>query len=240
MPETRRHRGPHPEDDELFAPGTHARLREAGHHLAWLLSRGYASPSSLKLVGDRFSLRARQRTAVVRSVCADAARNDRLWREVAPDQVAGQRLTIDGFNILMTIEAALAGGVLLLGRDGCLRDMASMHGSFRRVEGTRPALKHIGTFCERHGVVGCRWWLDQPVSNSGRLKTLMLELAADHGWDWEVELLPDPDGPLTGTSDIIVSADAGVLDRCGRWFNLAARVFATLSSKAMLVTFADT
>ncbi len=51
---------------------------------------------------------------------------------------------VDAFNLITTVEAALAGGVLIKGRDGCLRDMASMHGSYRKVAETIPALHCIG------------------------------------------------------------------------------------------------
>src|SRR5688500_10446127 len=53
MPDHRSHRGPHPEDAGLFAPAVHPTLRSAVADLSWLLTRGYADPSALKLVGDR-------------------------------------------------------------------------------------------------------------------------------------------------------------------------------------------
>ena len=43
-------------------------------------------------------------------------------------------------NVLITLESALGGGVLLRCRDGCLRDMASLHGTYRIVDETDPAL----------------------------------------------------------------------------------------------------
>jgi hypothetical protein len=221
MPDTRRHRGPHPHDAQLFGADVHPRLREAVAHLSWLLTRGYAPASSLKLVGDRFSLVERQRRAVLRSVCSDQARADRTARRVEPSQLAGRPLNIDGFNLLTTVEAALAGGVLLRGRDGCMRDMASMHGSYRRVEETSPALCLIGTFLESCHVGPCHWWLDEPVSNSGRLRTLMTALADQRGWPWTVDLVPNPDAVLGESKHVVVSADSAVLDACGRWCNLA-------------------
>ena len=72
MPDTRSHRGPHPEDDRLFGSAVRPRLVEAVADLCWLLSRGYATPSALKLVGDRHVLAARQRVAVARLRCSDA------------------------------------------------------------------------------------------------------------------------------------------------------------------------
>jgi hypothetical protein len=237
MPDTRRHRGPHPQDADLFAEAVHPTLREAASHLSWLLSRGYAQRSSLKLVGDRFGLVERQRRAVLRSSCSDAARTDRAARRVEAAHLLHQTIQIDGFNLLTTVEAALAGGVLLLGRDGALRDMASMHGNYRKVDETRPALELIGRFCERAGVSGCHWWLDQPVSNSARLRTIMLDLAEEHGWRWQITLHPDPDRPLCHTDQIVASADAAILDSCRNWHNLAAELVAAQLPDAWVVDF---
>lgn len=71
MPDHRGHRGPHPEDLRLFAAEFVPVLQAAVRDLSWLLTRDYASPSLLKLVGDRYRLDARQRTAVSRCACSD-------------------------------------------------------------------------------------------------------------------------------------------------------------------------
>ncbi len=221
MPDTRTHRGPHPDDARLFDPAMHPRLREAAGDLSWLLSRGYVNPSALKLVGDRHRLTARQRTAVERAACSDADRTRREARRIPRDRLDGAWLWLDGYNVLTTVEAALAGGVILAARDGTYRDMASMHGSYRKVAETGPALERIGRALESFGVAGCRWYLDRPVSNSGRLKTLIEQLAARRRWDWHVELVADPDAILAETDAIVATADSVILDRCRRWFNLA-------------------
>ena len=74
MPDRRTHRGPHPEDAELFATAAIPALRAAAADLTWLLDRGYAVSSSLKLVGDRHYLAVRQRVAVARCVCTSVQR----------------------------------------------------------------------------------------------------------------------------------------------------------------------
>ena len=50
---------------------------------------------------------------------------------------------------------------------------------------------------------------------------MMRELAERRRWPWQVELVPDPDSILIPAEPPIVTADSGVLDRCGTWFNLA-------------------
>lgn len=221
MPDRRKHRGPHPEDARLFAPAAWPALRQATADLCWLLSRGYSDHSALKLVGDRYDLVARQRTAVGRCSCSDTASARRQAHRVGPEQLHGRPLWLDGYNVLTTVESALAGGVVLSARDGTYRDMASMHGSYRKVAETTPALELVGRVTAALNADECLWYLDRPVSNSGRLKQLIEDLAAAEGWRWRVELVQDPDALLARTDQVVASADSAILDRCAAWFNLA-------------------
>lgn len=226
MPDVRHHRGAHPEDAELFAPAHAPALRAAFVDLCWLLDRGYALRSSLALTGDRHALTQRQRLAVARGACSREQLVRRQAHRVAPEALAGRELWLDGYNVLITLEAALAGGVILLGRDGCCRDMASLHGTYRAVEETRRAAELVGGFAQRSGVTRCHWLLDQPVGNSGRLRSFLLEVSAEAGWPWTVELAFNPDAVLGAASEIVASSDSVVLDRCSRWCNVAREIIA--------------
>jgi hypothetical protein len=230
MPDARRHRGPHPKDGELFAAEAHPALLSAVSDYSWLLTRGYSEVSALKLVGDRYRLLERQRTAVMRCSCSDQALARRTVHRVEADALRGAAVEIDGFNVLTTVEAALAGGVLLAGRDGCLRDMASMHGSWRKVAETRPAAEIAGRFLHECGAASCRWLLDSPVSNSGRLSQLLRDVATENGWPWNVETVPSPDAVLAVSNEIVLTADSAILDRCGRWFNAGAALVASVGA----------
>ncbi|MHC4154545.1 MAG: DUF434 domain-containing protein [Planctomycetota bacterium] len=235
MPDKRTHRGPHPQDQKLFAPSGIESLRTAVADFSLLLTKGYAEKSALKLVGDRFSLTDRQRLAVMRSACSDQQIASRSQRRVEIDALAGRHLVIDGYNLLITIEAAMSGGVLLKGRDGCLRDLASIHGTYRKVTETIPAVRLIGQFLNQTGIAYAKWLLDSPVSNSGRLKTLIGELADENKWNWEIELLPSPDFELARTDLTVVTSDSAVLDRCKTWFNLARAIVEDKLRKAHLI-----
>jgi hypothetical protein len=182
MPDTRAHRGPHPEDATLFAADQVPALRLAVAELSWLLSRGYAQPSGLKLVGDRHRLNARQRVAVMRCACSDDALAQRSARRVSIEDLRGRAVDLDGYNVVTTVEAALGGGVILGARDGTFRDLAAMHGTFRKVEETRPAAVLVGRVLAEAGAGDITWLLDSPVSNSGRLRGALLEVAAENGW----------------------------------------------------------
>lgn len=235
MPDRRSHRGPHPQDAEFFSAAAVPRLQQATVDLDWLFSRGYASASSLKLVGDRYDLTVRQRIAVARCACSESQLARRTEHRIAPERMAGRAVWLDGYNVLTTVEAALSGGTLLLARDGTLRDMASMHGSYRKVAETRPALAHIAQTLNAWEVAECRWYLDRPVSNSGRLKGMIDALAAEHGWPWQVELVPNPDHQLAATEQIVATADSVILDHCQAWLNLGREVVARHVPQAWIV-----
>lgn len=239
MPDSRTHRGPGPEDVRLFAPETHDALRAAVADLAWLRGRGYAEAASLKIVGDRYTLDERQRMAVRRSACSDVALASRRDRQVAAGAMHGRPLAIDGFNAILTVEAALGGAVVLIGRDGAARDLGGVHGTYRRVEETRPALEFLGTCLSRIGCGPCTWLLDAPVSNSGRLKGIIAELAGSRDWDWSVEVVPDPDPVLIASGGVVASSDSVVLDGCGAWFNLAREVIVPGIAGSFLVDLGD-
>jgi hypothetical protein len=227
MPDKRTHRGPHPDDGVLFADDQVPRLREAMADYCLLLSRGYAQPSSLKLVGDRFELSQRQRTALMRAACSRQQRTLRAARRATIGELATKDVAVDGYNVLITVESAIAGGVLMRGVDGCIRDLASVHSTYRRVAETIPALELVGHVLAGCGAARVLWLLDSPVSNSGRLKKSITDLAQRNSWPWDVRLVASPDAELQKTSAIAATTDSAVLDLCGRWIDLAGEVIAS-------------
>jgi len=224
MPDTRKHRGPHPDDAKIFSLEAQGDLRGAIADYSLLLSRGYAERSSLKLVGDRFSLTDRQRLAIMRSACSDEQLARRRAKELDVRQPGGSALEIDGYNLLITVESALSGSPIFVGRDGCVRDLSGIHGSYRKVTETIPAIELIARYVLSLGVAQARWLFDSPVSNSGRLKTLVGELIVKHGWPFEVELDVNPDRLLIAADCPVATSDSNVLDECKAWFNLAAHI----------------
>ena len=235
MPDKRSHRGQHPSDAKLFAPEIVPQLREAAADFSLLLSKGYAEKSSLKLVGDKFSLTERQRLAIMRCSCSDQQLESRKERCVDIKKLPDKSVAIDGYNLLITIEAAMSGGILFRGRDGCLRDLASIHGTYRKVEETIPAIELIGSFLQESGVENVLWLLDSPVSNSGRLKKLISEISAEHSWNYEVKLSISPDAELIKSDIPVVTSDSVILDKCKKWINLANEIIQQKLSSAITI-----
>ncbi|SRR6266404_3131413 len=220
MPDSRKHRGAHPEDKKLFAAEQLPALRQAVGELSWLLTRDYSLKGALKLVGDRYALTDRQRLGVARAACSDQSQERRLRCLVSVEAVADENLIVDGFNLIITVEAALSGGVLLVCRDHCIRDLSSVHGSYRAVNETVRAIGLIGEVLATLGPKSVLWLLDRPISNSGRLAKRIREAALEKNWSWEVETVFNPDAEIAASDRIVISSDSHLLGQVPRWLNL--------------------
>lgn len=216
-----RNRGKEASDDTLF--GTKKwliALGEATSDLSYLLERGYAAKSSVALVGRRYRLNARQQKAV-RGMSASASEVEiRKLKEVNPTELKNKSIDIDGFNLLILLETAYSGGYLFKGMDDAYRDLSSVHGSYKRVTKTMEVLETVGDYLKSLEVGEVKWYFDTPVSNSGRLKTILSELAEEKGYNWQVELVYNPDKVLASSDNVVISSDAYILNECEHWLNL--------------------
>jgi hypothetical protein len=99
--------GADPEDERSFGASRLQTLRQATSDLCWLLDHGYGIASATELVGDRYHLTWRQRIAIARCACSGKAKERRDGHCVAPPQLRGQELWLDGLNVLTAVETAL-------------------------------------------------------------------------------------------------------------------------------------
>jgi hypothetical protein len=191
--------------------------------------------SSLKTVGDRYGLIERQRLAVQRAACADASLEKRAASCLPLQSIRNEPLIIDGFNLIIMVEAALGGGVLMICRDNCIRDLSSVHGSYRAVQETERAISLIGQALAPLEPSSAKWFLDRPVSNSGRLGQRIGEMAMRYGWPWSVEVVFNPDAALLSSDDIALTSDSSILDGVARWINFGSYVVKEYLPQAWLV-----
>jgi hypothetical protein len=220
--------GAHPHDQALFAPDQLPALRAAAQELRYLRDRGYSLDAALKLVGDRHQLRDRQRVAITRATSESAGAAARAARRVPEGAAPPAGLHVDAFNVLITVETALHGGVLVTTVDGGLKDLAGIHGTYRTSAATDEALARLARRLAGRGWAGVptRFYVDAPVSNSGRLAARLREVAAAAARPWTAEVVPDADVVLSAppAGVVVATGDACVLDRCGAWIDLGAEV----------------
>ena len=227
-------RGYIPEDNKNFSPEEILSLQKASRHICYLINEGYALKQTTTFVGNHFLLSERQRLAIMRSVATEEQLAGRKCRQIQMDQLAGQEVWIDGFNLIIILEVMLSESILLIGMDGCIRDLAALRGTYRLIPETRQAIRLLFETLQRAEVSKVNILLDEPVSNSGRLKVLIAEIAEGYDMDLDIQIRKDVDRELYGKENVITS-DSIILDHCKSWVNLAVECMKELEMTALKV-----
>ncbi|WP_106917351.1 DUF434 domain-containing protein [Chryseobacterium aurantiacum] len=216
-----RNRGKNTGDDNLFGSEKQiSKLKLAVQDMQYLLTKGYAEKASSELVGNRYRLKTRQIQALRGASASDIQIKDRKLKQLRTSDLKGKTIYLDGFNVLILLESLLSEAYIFEGADGCFRDLSGVHGTYKRVNQTLKAIEFIAGFFQKNLVQKLVWVFDQPVSNSGRIKQIILDFAVENNFNWEAELQYNPDKFLAESSETIISSDAWILDHCKEWFNL--------------------
>ncbi|MCR5796222.1 MAG: DUF434 domain-containing protein [Solobacterium sp.] len=211
-------RGYNEEDITGFGVEALPLLRICAEDIVYLLDRGYPYKSVLTFVGNRHKLTERQRTALMR-MCASGEmlklREEKRIRTLEK----GCTVNIDAFNAIVLMETALSGSMILRGMDGCYRDLSGLAGSYAVIDKTEPGIERIIAALQGHDVSDAVFFVDAPVSNSGRLKTLIAETAERMDFPIDIRMVKDADAELKKCANVI-SGDSEVISECISWYNL--------------------
>ncbi|SEN93224.1 hypothetical protein SAMN05444671_2476 [Flavobacterium sp. CF108] len=225
-----KNRGKEASDDVLF--GTlkiQLKLKEAVADMRYFLSRGYGEKATLALVGNRYRLNSRQQQ-VVRGMSASQNQiEDRKSKEIEIQNLAGKEIIIDGFNALILLESILSNAYVFKGLDGFIRDLSSVYGTYKKVKQTSQAIEIIADFFVKQQIKKAYWLFDKPVSNSGKLKQIIEEIASINNYNWTVELVNNPDKIIAERNLIAITSDAWILDNCSANFNLIKHILEDLN-----------
>jgi hypothetical protein len=227
-------RGYDPDDEKIFSNENIEKLKIVQEEIQWLLDRGYKMKQVIEFTGNHYLLSSRARTALQRTTSSMADYEKRKSTMLLLECAKDGCLNIDGFNLIITLEVAMSGSPILLGKDGVYRDLAGLRGTYRLIDKTYDALNLIGKALKELNVPMVKFYLDSPVSNSGRLKSKIYELSEQWGIPVEVELVPNVDVILAGM-ERIVTGDSIILDECKSWFNLSRKIIEDYVQDAWLI-----
>lgn len=224
-------RGYIPEDDKQFKGQQLEFLRKAADEVQFLLDHGYDVKPTTTFVGNHYMFSERQRLALARSVSSKEWICRRNAKELLQkgQQDFPSMVHIDGFNTIITLEVMLSGSPIFYCRDGVLRDLAGLRGTYRIIDKTQTAIELILGRLESLNISKACFYLDAPVSNSGRLSSLIRQCAQNYHLSVEVQIIPDVDRVLEKLPGVI-SGDAIILNRCISWLNIMPKILEELES----------
>lgn len=222
-------------DEKDFNEKSLPKLYQASYDYAFLLNRNYPVKGAVTFVGNHYLLSERQRLSLMRGISSNKDIENRKRKQIIND-IQNRMVHIDGFNTIITLEVALSQSLLLKCMDGTIRDLASLRGNYRVIDKTESAILHIGEMLQQYHIDKAVFYLDAPVSNSGRLKTQILELLRTFDYMVEVNVINDVDRVLQNLENVITS-DAIILDNCQSWINLNKMIIKQYEKQCFLIDF---
>ena len=231
-------RGYVPDDERNFSAAGMDLMRKAARQINFLINEGYDLKQATTFVGNHFLLSERQRLALMRSLATEEQLGNRENKRRTASALPGEHVWIDGFNTVITLEVLLSDSILFACMDGTIRDLASLRGTYRIISETESAVRMLFDVLTDMKIRSATVLLDEPVSNSGRLKTLMADVGEKYSFDLDIQIQKDVDRALYSKENVITS-DSVILDHCSSWINLMEKCMERLNRQGLRV-WADT
>ena len=227
-------RGYVPDDDRNFSAAGLEVMRRASRHIDYLINEGYDLKQAATFVGNHFLLSERQRLAVMRSLATKDQLENREKKRIPTAALSGKGVWIDGFNTIITLEVMLSDSILFTCMDGTIRDLAALRGTYRIIRETGCAVRMLFDVLKEMEIRSATILLDEPVSNSGRLKTLIADVTENYPILTDIQVRKEVDRVLYDKENVITS-DSVILDHCLSWINLTAKCMERLNRQGLCV-----
>lgn len=194
----------------MEATFTEVFMQAAGEYY-WLLNRGYPQKGSLKMVGDKFMLSGSMRQVLYRGISIGESASKR--RKRIGNIVPGDRVLVDAYNVLFTVNNYLLGKPVFICNDGMVRDAGEMRGRITRKAVFQRSVKLFLELLYEFPLSRFTLYLDEPVPYSGQLSADLNREMKQLKIEGEALTVKSPDYRLKHeTADAICSSDSVILD----------------------------
>jgi hypothetical protein len=199
-------------------------LQDAAEDFHHLLNRGYPRKAALELIGNRYGLTYDERHLLHRGVFSDIDSISRQKKKIPILQIRGQDLAIDGYNLIITIEAGISGRPLVFGDDGFIRDISGVSGNYKKSEKTEEALQLILNILKKVKPRQTLFLFDAPISMSGKLAQEVRSLLKRESLLGDAMAVKVPENILIGFPGVIATSDTAIIDQSKKVIDLAGYI----------------
>ncbi len=203
----------------------------------YLLDRGYPRDSAVRFVSDHHRLADEERFILMRVVVKSDVARARMARVVKLEDLRGQGIFVDGYNVLITTESVLGGYPVYLCDDGFLRDSRGIFRSFRSSSLTIHALNRIFDLLASVGPARTEVLFDQQMSGSGELAETVRGMMAERNLCGSARTNRDVDRLLKVEKGIILTSDGNVIDSVDRVVDLPQHIAGRSGIKPLVLGY---
>ena len=165
-----------------------------------------------------------ERHLLHRGIFSDVDSKSRQKKRIPVGRIRNREFAIDGYNVIITIEAGLSGRPLILGDDGFIRDISNLSGNFKKTERTEKALQSVLDILKRATPHQTLFLFDAPISNSGKLAQEVRSKLRRENLPGDAMAVKVPEKILIGFPGVIATSDTAIIDRSKEVVDLAGDI----------------
>jgi hypothetical protein len=191
----------------------------------YLIERNYPFKSILKIIGDRYRLNSIQRSVLMRGVYNKKVADLRKNKIIDVKYLVDNTVSIDCYNVLITIASYITGKFVYVANDGFLRDAAESHGKLNKQEAMERALDLCINYLKDINDCQFVFYLDKPVSYSVDFAKHINDKLNKNFINGSAKTVKSADFYLIENKDTIgCTSDAIIIDKMDKILDLAYNV----------------
>jgi len=196
---------------------------EAVKDYKYLLNRGYPRTLALNTVTTRYMLNKRERLLLYRTIHTDKQVQRIINKLINVESIDKFPLIIDGYNVILTIKAALMCDYVYESDDTFVRDLLSVHGAVKYDTYFNESLNLLIRTIKELNVPYVLIVLDKQVSKSGELARNIRSLLEKYGVNGNAETMRKNDVFIISKAKeyVVCSSDVVILLKAEKVFDLA-------------------
>ncbi len=198
---------------------------DAAPDIRYLLERGYSQKAVVAFVCNHYRLGEESRRLLSRTILAKAVSEKRRTKFLPCEEINGNNIIIDGYNIIIGMESILLKKAYLCD-DGVIRDIRGVFRNFKVTKNTEHAIELIFQFLKENNPNEICFLLDSQISKSGVLARNLREKMGHYGFKGDAKTSKHVDYDLKNSRDLVATSDGVIIDEAEKVVNFLSCVVA--------------
>lgn len=203
--------------------------------IRYLLDRGYPRKGAIMFICNHYRLDIKWRYVFTRVVFGRDTIQNRREKTVKCEDLDGEVVLVDGYNVLIGVESALKGEPVYLCDDGFLRDIRGVFRNYRCSGLTERAMDEILGVLTGFAPFRVEFLFDSQISKSGEMARWVEKKLKDVGLIGVARTSRHVDHDLKQSNGIIATADGSIIDEVPKAVNIQACVLEQLNLSPVII-----
>lgn len=200
------------------------KIDDAIKDMKYLLDRGYKKRTALNFVANHYRLNEKDRNFLRRYVFSEDDIKEHESKLIPISRIRGREVVIDGYNVLVTVEAILKKRDLVYGMDGFLRDSSGAYSKYKFDKNTKIAIKEIIRKLKNYKPKYVLFIFDSQISRSGELASYVRKKLREFDVNGTAKTSRCADSEIIRLNRITMTTDSIIIKKVNKVVDICSEI----------------